>query len=85
MDKKEYAVQLKYSQGAIQIPYPIDYEDVGRKKELIDQRKKAAADEAYYLEFKPSPYFGRLDLDSQNSPASCKRLIGENVNPELND
>ena len=22
---------------------------------------------------------------SQNSPASCKRLIGENVNPELND
>ncbi len=53
--------------------YPIDYEDVGRKKELIDQRKKAAADEAYYLEFKPSPYFGRLDLD---------REIGDNY--ELN-
>lgn len=53
--------------------YPVDYEDVGRKKELIDQRKKAAADEAYYLEFKPSPYFGRLDLD---------REIGDNY--ELN-
>ena len=45
--------------------YPVDYEDVGRKKELIDQRRKAAADEAYYLEFKPSPYFGRLDLDRE--------------------
>ena len=45
--------------------YLIDYEDVGRKKELIDQRKKAATDEAYYLEFKPSPYFGRLDLDRE--------------------
>ena len=45
--------------------YPVDYEDVGRKKELIDQRRKAAADEAYYLEFKASPYFGRLDLDRE--------------------
>ena len=46
--------------------YTVDYEDVGRKKELISQRERAAADEAYYLEFKPSPYFGRLDLDREN-------------------
>jgi len=45
--------------------HPIDYEDVGRKKELIDQRKKLASDEAFFREFKPSPYFGRLDLDRE--------------------
>ena len=43
----------------------VDYEDIGRKKGLIDQRKKAAADYAGYVELIPSPYFGRLDLDRE--------------------
>lgn len=44
---------------------PADYEDVSRKKQLIDRRKMAADDYDRYTAIIPSPYFARLDLDRE--------------------
>ena len=44
----------------------VDYDDVDIRRDLIRQRKKAAEVQDFLLEIKPSPYFGRLDLDSES-------------------
>jgi len=45
--------------------YAVDYEDIGRKKLLIDRRSKINGEYEFYRQYKPSPYFARLDLDRE--------------------
>ncbi len=45
--------------------HPVDYEDVGRKKQMIDEQNQAVKRYSEYGKYKPSPYFARLDLDRE--------------------
>ena len=45
----------------------IDYEDVGKKKELINLLAHEVEDSKRFAAFKPSPYFARLDLEREEN------------------
>ena len=61
-DRKKQAIALDKE---IAEYYAVDYEDIGRKKQLIDRRSKLNEEYRLYRQYKPSPYFARLDLDRE--------------------
>lgn len=57
--------------------YCVDYEDVQRKQELIQDRSYALRLAKQFHDYQPSPYFGRLDLDQNDSDESTTFYIGK--------
>jgi hypothetical protein len=62
-----YERNARDTQAEIADFYCIDYEDVQRKQELIQDRSYALRLAEQFRAYQPSPYFGRLDLDADDS------------------
>lgn len=72
-----YENKAKELQSEISDFYCIDYEDVQRKQELIQDRSYVLRLAEQFRAYQPSPYFGRLDLDSDDSDESTTFYIGK--------
>ena len=72
-----YENKAKELQSEIADFYCIDYEDVQRKQELIQDRSYALRLAEQFRAYQPSPYFGRLDLDADDSEESTTFYIGK--------
>lgn len=72
-----YENKAKELQSEISDFYCIDYEDVQRKQELIQNRSYVLRLAEQFRAYQPSPYFGRLDLDQDDSDESTTFYIGK--------
>lgn len=79
LDQVERKIQKSISSTSYEIErmnreinsyHPVDYEDIGRKKLMINERAALAKDLESFDRFISSPYFGRLDLDDGNKERS---------------
>lgn len=55
----------------------IDYEDRMRKRDLIQERLSVIRLSEQFRAYQPSPYFGRLDLDTEDAVESATYYIGK--------
>jgi len=72
-----YEQQARTLQSKIKDFYCLDYDDMQQKRELMTRQASAAKSAARFRAYELSPYFGRLDLDTEDSEETETYYIGK--------